>query len=249
MEGDDESVKIAAEALQGLSTSEPSTYNGFMSSAMKAYENSKSFSPRFKYGAEIVEGYAKEIEKRYSSPKAKFSTAIVGAGLAFSNESLKSLRYTLQFLRYTNDILSTCIISLKNLIEDPNNAEFSTKITTIKLQVVDLLKKAIDVVSRYTGAALPEPARAKVKHYMLSFPARWTAENSKTEASEVEEANRVLALAQDSLGMLMNVTESINETLDSAEDWCEMFGKKISTDGLDDQEVVVTNLTSATPLG
>lgn len=39
--------------------------------------------------------------------------------------------------------------------------------------MVDTIRQVVDVVSKYAGGALPEPARARVRSFILCLPQRW----------------------------------------------------------------------------
>lgn len=57
-------------------------------------------------------------------------------------------------------------------------------LTSIRRDVVDTIRQVVDVVSKYAGGALPEPARARVRAFILCLPQRWqqAAERSITVA-------------------------------------------------------------------
>lgn len=105
-------------------------------------------------------------------------------------------------------------------------------------------------MSRHAGSALPDPARYRVKMYILSLPSRWAAattpqsprpENGSTTngmTKEEETGWRVLSLASESLDMLKGVMNVVGDTLQSAEEWAGRFGrnKRNSTSGTAAQE-------------
>ena len=43
----------------------------------------------------------------------------------------------------------------------------------VKRDVVDTIRQVVDIVSRYAGGALPEPARQRVRGFILHLPQRW----------------------------------------------------------------------------
>lgn len=69
-------------------------------------------------------------------------------------------------------------------------------LTSIRRDVVDTIRQVVDVVSKYAGGTLPEPARARVRTFILSLPARWAhaaavtnpAANGNATAVEVKGA-------------------------------------------------------------
>jgi transcriptional repressor OPI1 len=46
-------------------------------------------------------------------------------------------------------------------------------LTSIRRDVVDTIRQVVDVVSKYAGGALPEPARTRVRSFILCLPQRW----------------------------------------------------------------------------
>jgi len=102
-----------------------------------------------------------------------------------------------------------------------------------------MLRKAVDVVSRHAGAALPEPARRRVKMYILSLPSRWAAASTPSQTTpatvsaaaangltrEEETGWKVLTLAGESLQMLRGVMTVVADTLQSAEEWAGRLGR------------------------
>jgi transcriptional repressor OPI1 len=96
----------------------------------------------------------------------------------------------------------------------------------------------VDVVSRHAGSALPEPARHRVKVYILSLPSRWAAASTPSQSSngvngavvngmtkEEETGWKVLTLANESLQMLSGVMTIVGDTLQSAEEWAGRLGR------------------------
>ena len=55
-------------------------------------------------------------------------------------------------------------------------------LTTIRRDVVNTIRQVVDVVSKYAGGALPEPARTRVRDFILCLPQRWAAAASVTTA-------------------------------------------------------------------
>lgn len=46
-------------------------------------------------------------------------------------------------------------------------------LTNVKRDVVHTIRQVVDVVSKYAGGALPEPARTRVRQFILHLPQRW----------------------------------------------------------------------------
>ncbi|KAK6354567.1 hypothetical protein TWF696_003709 [Orbilia brochopaga] len=121
-----------------------------------------------------------------------------GVGVALSEESLKSLKYCLAWLRWANDHLDKVIMALRGVIseydsdskagdgggeaggggrggatDDERSAELQQKIDSLRKDVIGTLKRVVDVVSTYAGGALPENARVVVKACITNLPRRW----------------------------------------------------------------------------
>lgn len=47
------------------------------------------------------------------------------------------------------------------------------KLTDVRRDIVHTIRQVVDVVSKYAGSGLPEPARVRVKGLILKLPQRW----------------------------------------------------------------------------
>jgi transcriptional repressor OPI1 len=174
-----------------------------------------------------------------------------GLTASISEQSLASLIFCLRCLRLATNHLGSSISTLQSLLTrekcssdeesqfNPTTIPFNnpsaiaSRIEHIKQEIIDTLRKAVDIVSRHAGSALPEPARQRVRMYILSLPARWAAASNTTQSSphpigavgpngitrEEENGWRILTLANESLQMLGNVMTIVTDTLQSAEEW------------------------------
>ncbi|KAI9759629.1 MAG: hypothetical protein M4579_002197 [Chaenotheca gracillima] len=117
--------------------------------------------------------------------------------------------------------------------------ELARRIKKWKEQIVNTLKKAVEIVSTYTGAALPENARRIVRSQLTSLPARFRYA-SRTSAPPGNEqiqpsatassAHRVIVLAREGLEMIAQVSNVLDGTIVSAEVWCERLGRRRPAD-------------------
>ena len=129
-----------------------------------------------------------------------------GIGAAVSEESMRRLKYCLQWLQvesrvlctfdrlftassqYATDHIDTQIVILRDFITSLQDQQFSSAsatslispqhlhtLTTIRRDVVNTIRQVVDVVSKYAGGALPEPARSRVRDFILRLPQRWAA--------------------------------------------------------------------------
>lgn len=108
----------------------------------------------------------------------------------------------------------------------------SQQIQQVKQDVLHTLKQVVDVVSRYAGGALPENARNLVRRHLTSLPQRFRLASSYPTRPQSDSSNshadttstsaqRVLVLAEEGLDMMAQVSRVVNDTLVSAESWCE----------------------------
>lgn len=124
-----------------------------------------------------------------------------GLSIAMSEESLRSLKYCLSWLRWANDHIGRVISALKDALEkydsqyaslghdgdqamsgaahddheDPEQArrELGARITALRSDVLRTLQGVIETVSKYAGGALPENARTLVRRHLTSLPQRF----------------------------------------------------------------------------
>jgi hypothetical protein len=176
-----------------------------------------------------------------------------------SEESLRSLTYCLTWLRWANDRLGNSIVALKKVMQEwdasqqgpPSNdpptendrprspTSLSRQIQQVKGDVLQTLKQAIDIVSKYAGGALPENARNLVRRHLTSLPQRFRIASSSALARDASaprsematSAHRVLVLAEEGLDMMAQVSGVVNDTLVSAEGWCQKLRRPRATPG------------------
>ncbi|KAL1970926.1 hypothetical protein VTN77DRAFT_2760 [Rasamsonia byssochlamydoides] len=183
-----------------------------------------------------------------STWQSRLMISTSGLGVAMSEESLRRLSYCLKWLRWANERLSHAIVALKNVLQQwdesrkkeksdeaaPNRAMLSQHIQAVKEDVLRTLKQVVDIVSKYTGGALPENARNLVRRHLISLPQRFRiasttrspSDTTLSSSDEATSAHRVLVLAQEGLDMMAQVSRVVNDTLVSAEVWCERLGRK-----------------------
>lgn len=125
-----------------------------------------------------------------------------GLSVAMSAESLRSLKYCLRWLRWTNDHMGRVIGTLKSTLEEyertgpqmariqgsgeansddgapeaapeQSRVELANRINLLNGDVLKTLQDAINTVSKYAGGALPENARVLVRRHLTSLPQRF----------------------------------------------------------------------------
>jgi transcriptional repressor OPI1 len=63
-------------------------------------------------------------------------------------------------------------------------------LTTVRRDIVQTIRQVVDVVSRYAGGALPEPARGRVRGFILELPQRWAKKAPGEEGDRDRERDR-----------------------------------------------------------
>lgn len=109
-------------------------------------------------------------------------------------DSLSSFQLTRRIGQYATGHIDEQILVLRNFIESlapdghetatggigegggderPISATHMQTLTQVKRDVVSTIRQVVDVVSKYAGGALPEPARVRVREFILHLPQRW----------------------------------------------------------------------------
>lgn len=247
-----------------------------------------------------VQGETSE-EQQQVIPRSRWQAVLLeagGIGAAVSEESMRRLKYCLSWLQYATMHIDGQILILRDFIaslqpppDSPHalnpdaliTQERMRQLTNVKRDVVATVRQVVDVVSKYAGGALPEPARARVRGFILHLPQAWasaarrdnvapapvptrgrgstrrsarrtntsgTGETSRpasptrtasprhprqnsasangspvavppTAGSAKQAAQRILALATESLDMMRGVTGVVKDSLDRADAWVE----------------------------
>ncbi|KAL3423174.1 hypothetical protein PVAG01_04921 [Phlyctema vagabunda] len=149
------------------------------------------------------------------SPGTSWQSRLVlstsGLSIAMSEESLRSLKYCLSWLKWANDHLGKIVNALKDLLDraaldttpalengvsaeksgqlivrsDAERSALSARIAALKSDVLKTLKDVVDIVSRYAGGALPDNAKVLVRRHLTSLPQRFklASKNSQSAAN------------------------------------------------------------------
>lgn len=115
-----------------------------------------------------------------------------GLSAALSEESMRRLKYCLQWLQYATTHIDAQILILRDFIatlhplppsshdsahpsspSSPISPTHMRTLTDVRKDVVGTVKQVVEVVSKYAGGALPEPARTHVRGFILKLPQRW----------------------------------------------------------------------------
>ncbi|KAI9828332.1 MAG: hypothetical protein M1832_002760 [Thelocarpon impressellum] len=237
--------------------------------SLPAYDDNRS--PNYEAQSALVTTAADADDQQAAAStwQSRLMLSTSGLGVAMSDESLRSLKYCLTWLRWANVHLGKVIVALKNVVDEwdqsqreavpsaepmsptakitdgekeqsslivraaENEAALSRRIQALKGDVLQTLKKVVDIVSKYAGGALPENARLLVRRHLTSLPQRFRLASSAPAATDslatsetVSSANRVMVLAREGLDMMSQVSGVLDGTIVSAEDWCDRLGRR-----------------------
>ncbi|KAJ5737644.1 uncharacterized protein N7483_002769 [Penicillium malachiteum] len=202
-----------------------------------------------------VERGPEEVEnqtKSQSQPRTRSSSDLSMTETLPPYDDMRSprLTYCLTWLRWANGRLGRAIVALQNALTEwdshkknqsqqndeggDSSSLLTQRIQAVKADVLSTLKQVVDVVSKYAGGALPENARHLVRRHLTSLPHRFQmASTSQPPPGSVEAstdatvgAHRILVLAHEGLDILGQVSGVVNDTLVSAEHWCDRLGRK-----------------------
>lgn len=110
---------------------------------------------------------------------------------------------------------------------DATNKDVATQqdstLASIKKEIVDTLRKVVEVISKYAGSGLPENAKASVRVFILQLPSRWAVLNNgstvNNEQPMHETSIRLLDFGGESIEMLKAVSVVFSDTIERAELW------------------------------
>ncbi|CAO3694016.1 unnamed protein product [Umbelopsis ramanniana] len=184
--------------------------------------------------------------------RSRWQQLVVGAGSAagttvavVSEESMRCLKYCLSWLQYAikhieqqMGFLRAFLVSLATSKAAAENGHASgtvmappdiSKLDAIKKEVIDTLRKVVEVISKYAGSSLPEQARSSVRGFILSLPNRWASVNQSAANSPTigpqrdghvhETAIKLMNFGTESVEMLNGVEAVFGDTVERAESW------------------------------
>ncbi|KAF6744529.1 transcription factor Opi1-domain-containing protein [Ephemerocybe angulata] len=153
-----------------------------------------------------------------------------GLSAALSEDSMRRLKYCLHWLQYATAHIDAQILILReftaSLQEYPPSAppharrpnpisqDHMRKLSEVRKDIVKTVREVVDVVSKYAGGALPEPARARVRGFVLKLPQRWASTAKAAGAASVngntEERDSVTAAAGGAAGRRAGARRVVN---------------------------------------
>ncbi|KAI8366776.1 transcription factor Opi1-domain-containing protein [Radiomyces spectabilis] len=229
-----------------------STEDAASSHSSRSKYSSRCNSPqsRFSTTAAPAKHVASPHPQKYASSRWQqivlhASSAAGTTAAVVSEESMKCLRYCISWLQYARrhideqmDILRNLLVSLATqssnsdkTLSTPDSA--MTTLMAVKKEIIDTLRKVIDVVKKYAGVGLPEQAKTTVRTFILALPNRMANLNSRTvspmqspalqphtSVSPLQETSiKLLNLGGESIEMLESIAAVFSDTIERAEYW------------------------------
>jgi len=209
---------------------------------------------------------------------SRFVVSTSSLAIAMRAESLRNLKYCLKQLRLANGSVTDLMNSLQHAVDQydaargrkhsegagnspPHPSEDQTRllaqIDSLKKGIASSVKDIIKLVSDYAGNAVPENVQHLIRDQVTGFPQRWHARKLQESASgegartEQDQGTRgALLLAKEALHLITQVSDVIDRTIKSAEEWCTKLGKgtqDMSDNSADKSEQVPSPAMWATP--
>ncbi|KAG0164056.1 hypothetical protein DFQ28_010885 [Apophysomyces sp. BC1034] len=194
---------------------------------------------------------------RAGNSSSQWQQLVVGAGSAagstvavVSEESMKCLKYCLTWLQYAIQHIDQQMTLLRNFLVSLATAQSGSaasltvpysgsSLSQIKKDIVNTLRKVVEVVSHYASSALPHHAKVAVRGSILDLPSRWASlsdiqsnvttptsspllrPNGEKPKGHEEKAIRLLSFGQESLETLQSISTVFSDTIDRAEGWLD----------------------------
>ncbi|KAJ3913448.1 transcription factor Opi1-domain-containing protein, partial [Lentinula edodes] len=149
-----------------------------------AFDDQRRLSPAYK-GSRLHQ--QPQDNQQQVVQRSSWQTMLLEAGgfsVAWSEESMRKLRYVLQWLQYATNHIDQQILAIRDFTESLQQHYFEApsqsqaissahmhKLTSMRRDVIQTVREVVSVVSKYGGsAALPEPARKAMKSFILKLP-------------------------------------------------------------------------------
>lgn len=132
----------------------------------------------------------------------------------------------MQHIDQQMNLLRSFLVSLATGSSSKSNSLVKNESTlaAIKKEIVDTLRKVVEVISKYAGSGLPEQAKASVRAFILQLPSTWAQLHNKSQAEQDaqplhETSIKLLDFGGESLVMLKSVSIVFSDTIERAELW------------------------------
>ncbi|KAJ3118473.1 hypothetical protein HK098_005918 [Nowakowskiella sp. JEL0407] len=181
-----------------------------------------------------------------NSESSSWSKVVSEVGtIVLTNDRIKGLKYCLQWLKYALNNINRQVVFLQQFLNSSGNNEINVQsrstppmspqvsvLTRINREVVQTIRRVVNVIKRYAVIYLPFEARSNVRDFILSLPKRWalissnyptspvngvssdSSSGTATPVETIDEARRILVFAETSKEMLLKVQEIFEDSVD-----------------------------------
>lgn len=118
------------------------------------------------------------------------SSAAGTTAAVISEESMKCLKYCLSWLQYAirhieqqMNVLQSYLTSMATNSQSltvptgqPQSKRSRSVLSGIKKDIVETLRKVVEVITRYAGTSLPTQSRQIVRGFILNLPGKWVSQ-------------------------------------------------------------------------
>jgi hypothetical protein len=124
---------------------------------------------------------APRVTSRWQQLVLGASSAAGTTAAIISEDSMKCLKYCLSWLQYAIQYIEQQMIQLQNYLGNSKNIttvssqQTRSTFSNIKKNIIEILRKVVDVVSKYAGSSLPIQARQAVRNFILHLPGKWVS--------------------------------------------------------------------------
>ncbi|KAK8032154.1 hypothetical protein PG990_001888 [Apiospora arundinis] len=186
--------------------------------------------------------YTEQSEPRPTSTSAWQSRLIMstsGLSIAMSEESLRSLKYCLSWLRWANVHIGNVINSLKSVMDrqggDQNmdgssratdsaeQQQIAARINALRADVLKTLQDVISTVSKYAGGALPDNARILVRRHLTSLPQRFRIASMAEDGQRSQQGD--LSAEEAGIAKEKEMREGVQKVLVLAKEGLDMMAQ------------------------
>ena len=144
--------------------------------------------------------------------------------LSISNDVLKQIKYVLSWIQYAINKIDQQLFILVSHVRH-NDHDFMQVVTTVKRDLVDTVRRVVEVIGRYAVIVLPRDASSLVKRYILNLPSKMSetspllpiAQSPTPPVSPTVHFHKVHAFGSESNDMLKSVHHVFKHASDVAE--------------------------------
>lgn len=228
-----------------LSMSTIDTLPAYDDARSPAYTEYAMASPSEKADGQVTPTTSRPSSTTPTAWQSRLMLSTSGLSIAMSEESLRSLKYCLSWLRWANEHIGRVLAALKENLEqyekqgqirledghamgeDPAQVrrELGARISALRSDVLKTLQGVIETVSKYAGGALPDNARALVRRHLTSLPQRFRLATLESSNGAAGSPSAQQADASTEEGQEKEVREGAQRVLVLAKEGLDMMAQ------------------------